>query len=110
MKKTLLFLAAAMFAAATWAGADTKASDPGAAQTSNVAAMTEGEVRKIDTDSKKITLRHGEIKNLDMPPMTMVFAVADPAFLGQVKVGDKVKFVAEKQNGALTLTHIERAQ
>ena len=47
-------------------------------------AMADGEIRKVDTDNKKITIKHGEIKNLDMPPMTMVFQVKDDALLGRV--------------------------
>lgn len=72
--------------------------------------MSDGEVRKIDRDTQKITLRHGEIKNLDMPGMTMVFRVADAALLDTVKVGDKVKFNVEKRDGALVITALERAQ
>ena len=74
------------------------------------AEMTEGEVRKIDKDTKKITLKHGEIKNLGMPGMTMVFQVKDPAMLDTVKTGDKVRFNAEKAEGALVVTHIETAK
>ena len=70
-------------------------------------AMTEGEVRRIDKGAGKITLKHGEIKNLDMSPMTMVFQVKDPAVLNRLKTGDKVKFRAENRNGALTVTEIE---
>jgi uncharacterized cupredoxin-like copper-binding protein len=72
--------------------------------------MADGEVRKVDRDAKKITLRHGELKALDMPPMTMVFQVSDPALLDSVKVGDKVKFKAEKIGGALVVTAIEVAR
>jgi Cu/Ag efflux protein CusF len=74
------------------------------------AALTDGEIRKVDKDAKKITIRHGAIQNLDMPPMTMVFQVKDPAMLEQVKAGDKVKFQAEKIGGALTVTKIEPAK
>jgi Cu/Ag efflux protein CusF len=70
-------------------------------------AMADGEVRKVDKGAKKITLRHGPIQNLDMPAMTMVYRVKDPAMLDQVKAGDKVKFQAEKIEGALTITKIE---
>ncbi|MEO5843872.1 MAG: copper-binding protein [Caldimonas sp.] len=83
------------------------ATQPAAAVTS---AMTEGEVRKVDMDTKKLTLKHGEIKNLDMPSMTMVFQVKDPAMLGKVKTGDKVRFSAEKIDGAFTVTNIEAAK
>ena len=73
-------------------------------------AMTEGEVRKIDKENKKITLRHGEIKNLEMPGMTMVFQVKEPAMLDSLKSGDKVRFSAEKLDGALVVTRIEPAK
>ena len=73
-------------------------------------ALTDGEIRKVDKDAKKITIKHGEIKNLGMPPMTMVFQVKDPALLEQVKAGDKVKFFAEKLGGAYTVTRIEAAK
>ena len=69
--------------------------------------MVNGEVRKVDKDTKKITLKHGDIKNLDMPAMTMVFQVKDPAMLDKVQAGDKVQFKAERLGGALLITEIE---
>jgi Cu/Ag efflux protein CusF len=74
------------------------------------AAMADGEVRKIDKDAGKITLKHGPIKSLDMPPMTMVFQVKDRAFLDKVKTGDKVRFAAEQKSGAYVVTAIEAAK
>lgn len=74
------------------------------------AEMSEGEVRKIDLENKKVTLKHGPLKNLDMPPMTMAFQVSDPAMLGKVKVGDKVRFVAANPGGKLTVTEIQPAK
>jgi Cu(I)/Ag(I) efflux system protein CusF len=74
---------------------------------SAVAAMTEGEVRKVDKEAAKITLRHAPIESLGMPAMTMVFRVADPKMLEQVKEGEKVRFSADRRNGAITLTSIE---
>lgn len=71
---------------------------------------TDGEVRKIDKDAGKITLKHGEIKNLDMPPMSMVFQVKDKALLDKVKAGDKVSFTADKINGQYTVLSIEAAK
>ena len=68
--------------------------------------MADGEIRKVDMDNKKITIKHGEIKNLDMPGMTMVFQVKDPAMLTKVKTGDKVRFKAEKSGGAIVVTEI----
>jgi hypothetical protein len=71
-------------------------------------ALTEGEVRKVDKARGRITLKHGEIRNLDMPPMTMVFAVSDRAFLDRVQAGDQVLFAAEQaQGGQLVVTRIE---
>lgn len=84
---------------------------PGTKMESSAAAgMTEGEVRKIDRDNQKITLRHGALKHLDMPGMTMVFGVRDAAMLSKVQVGSKVHFVAEKVEGSLVLTAIEVMQ
>lgn len=74
------------------------------------AELSEGEVRKVDKEAQKITLKHGPLANLDMPAMTMVFRVKDPAMLDKVKAGDKVKFQAEKLEGALTVTKIEPTQ
>jgi Cu(I)/Ag(I) efflux system protein CusF len=72
--------------------------------------LTDGEVRKVDKEAKKLTIRHGPITNLDMPAMTMVFQVKDPAMLDSVKAGDKVRFVADKAGGAYTVTKIEPAK
>lgn len=72
--------------------------------------MTDGEVRKVDKDNQKVTLKHGEIKNLDMPGMTMVFNVKDPAMLDNVRAGDKVQFRAESEAGKFTVTEIQLAK
>jgi len=69
-----------------------------------------GEVRKVNRDAQKITIKHGPIENLGMPPMTMVFRAQNAAMLDQVKAGDKVRFRAENINGQFTLTRIEREQ
>ncbi len=68
--------------------------------------MTVGEVKKVDKEAGKITLRHGELKNLGMGAMTMVFRVQSPAMLAQIKTGDQVKFVAERVNGAITVVQL----
>ena len=68
------------------------------------AQAVDGEVRKVDTEAGKITLKHGEIRNLDMPAMQMSFRVADPTWLKTLQVGDKVKFDAAKVNGQFTIT------
>lgn len=72
--------------------------------------MSEGEVRKVDLGSRKITLKHGPLKNLGMPGMTMAFEVNDPAMLTKVKVGDNVRFVANEQGGKLRIMRIEAAK
>lgn len=73
----------------------------------SAAAMIQGEIRKVDKEAKKLTIRHGAITNLDMPPMTMTFQVQDPTVLDQVRVGDKVRFVADKKDGAFIVTKVE---
>lgn len=72
--------------------------------------MSDAEVRKVDKEAGKLTLKHGEIKNLDMPPMTMVFQVKEPALLDKVKAGDKVKFRAEKASSGYVVTAVEVAK
>ena len=78
-------------------------------QAASPADLTEGEVRKVDKETGKLTLRHGEIRNLNMAAMTMVLRVQDPAILEQVKVGDKVRFAADRINGAVTIVQLEKA-
>ena len=70
---------------------------------------TSGEVTKIDKANARVTLKHGEIKNLDMPPMTMVFRVRPPSLLEGVAVGDRVRFVAERIDGNFTVTALAKA-
>jgi Cu(I)/Ag(I) efflux system periplasmic protein CusF len=69
-----------------------------------------GEVTKIDKSNNRVTLRHGEIKNLDMPPMTMNFRVRDGKLIDTVAVGDRVRFTAEKIDGAYVLTSITKSE
>lgn len=69
--------------------------------------MSEGTIKKVDKAAGKITIAHGPLENLNMPGMTMAFAVKDKAMLDQVKVGDKVHFVADSVDGTLTVTKIE---
>lgn len=108
MKNYLLLplYAAAIFVQPVFAD-DAHHKKPTAAVAASSAAMTEGEVRKVDKAAKKITLKHGPIVNLDMPGMTMVFHVSDPAMLDQVKAGDRVKFSADKVGDKMTVTKIE---
>ena len=74
------------------------------------AALTEAEVQKVDREARKITLRHKEIRNLEMPPMTMRFVVKEDAMLDRVKQGDKVRFAADKVDGTYYITRIEPAK
>lgn len=88
-------------------GADVSAAAPANKATPATSPMSEGEVKKIDKASGKITIKHGPLANLGMPGMTMVFRVKNPAMLEQVKSGDKIRFNVEKMNGALTVVAIE---
>lgn len=72
--------------------------------------LVEAEVRKVDLDTQKITLKHGAIPNIDMGAMTMVFRVSDPALLQKAKAGDKVTFTADKIDGAITVMSLEPAK
>ncbi len=74
------------------------------------AAASKGEVKKIDLDAGKLTIKHGELKNINMPAMTMVFDVADKATLARLKTGDKITFVANNANGQLTATNVTAAE
>jgi len=85
----------------------TPAAKPAAQAAAQAAGLAEGEVRKLDLDTGKVTLKHGEIPNLDMPPMTMVFTATDPAQLAGLKVGDKVRFQAVHEAGKYLMTEIK---
>ncbi len=111
MKKTLGIVAVSGALLATPLAAQTSA-DPAANRPDTKAStvgvpMSEGEVRKIDKSAGKVTIKHGQLQNLDMPPMTMVFRVKEAAMLDQIKEGDKIKFTADKIDGALTVTQME---
>ncbi len=103
-----VFLAAAM--SAPWVHANEEHHKPAAGASQAAESLSQGEVRKVDKDAQKITVRHGPLANLDMPAMTMVFQVKDAAMLDKVKAGDKVKFRAEKVGGAFTITQIDAAE
>lgn len=83
------------------------AAGPALAQSAD---LVRGEVTKIDRPAARITLRHQEIKHLDMPPMTMVFRVRDPKLLDGVAVGDRVRFSADKVDGSYTVTGLAKAE
>ena len=73
-------------------------------------SLTAGEVKKIDKDAGKVTIKHAPLTNLGMPAMTMVFRVKDPEMLDQMKAGDRINFAADKMNGALTVIKVESAK
>jgi len=105
------FAAACLLSPAAFAdGAHGKKSPGAHGSTAASTAMAEGEVRRVDKDARKITIKHGPLSKFDMPAMTMVFQVKDAAMLDKVKAGDKVKFDAEKVGGAFMVTTIEPAQ
>ncbi|RQR92604.1 MULTISPECIES: copper-binding protein [unclassified Burkholderia] len=84
-----------------------KMSSGGAAESH--AALTDAEVKKVDAASGKITLKHGALENVGMPPMTMAFKAKDAAMLAEVHAGDKVKVRVENVNGTLTIVRLVKA-
>lgn len=106
------FIAYAFVFAAAWTSpyalaAGDNASHAAAQTVAQAAPLSDGEVRKTDQASGKLTIKHGPLENLGMPAMTMIFRVKDAAMLEQVKPGDRIKFLAEKINGAITVTTLE---
>jgi Cu(I)/Ag(I) efflux system protein CusF len=113
MHKQIQILAAAVLSlsalSGAWAAGDA-AKQPAAAAAAAAAEMTAAEVRKVDAAGGKVTLKHERIANLDMDPMTMVFRATKPEQLKGLKAGDKVRFRAASNKGALVVTHIEAAK
>ena len=105
----LLAASAALLAAPLSAqtSADHASHHPDPKAITPAAPMSEGEVRKVDKSAGKVTIKHGPLANLDMPSMTMVFRVKDPAMLDQVKEGDRIKFSADKVDGTLVVTEMQ---
>jgi Cu(I)/Ag(I) efflux system periplasmic protein CusF len=112
MKKTNTTIATVLLAMAALLPVSTMAQVAADAAKSSTAAasMTDGEVRKIDKDTNKITIKHGEIKHLEMPGMTMVFNAKDKSLLDKVQVGDKVSFMVVSEGGKMVVTAIEPAK
>lgn len=105
---TLIVLAVSLSAPGMAAGGhEHHAAAPAAAQSQ----MVDGLVKKVDKAAGKVTLAHGPLNNLGMnAPMTMVFRVKDPAWLSQMKEGDKIRFMADSVNGVFTVVHFEPAK
>ena len=84
--------------------------EPGKTEAAQSASLTDGEIKKVDLDNGKVTIKHGEIKHMDMPGMTMVFTAKDKSLLSNVKPGDKVKFMVVNEGGKMVVTDIQPAQ
>ncbi|KVM45598.1 RND transporter [Burkholderia ubonensis] len=114
MKKALVSIAmgcALAFSAASHAAGEMGNMDMSGGAKQGVEAasgMSHGEIRKVDAAAGKLTIKHGPLENLGMDAMTMVFKVKDAAMLSQVKAGDKIDFVADEVNGALTVTKLQK--
>jgi Cu/Ag efflux protein CusF len=104
----VLSMVTASVAAQTGQADDHASHHPEASSASSAeVAKAEGEVRKVDKEARKLTLRHGPIPNLEMPEMTMVFRLADPNLLDGLEPKQRVRFTAERIGGQLTVTSIE---
>ena len=110
MKNTNALLAATAIALSSFLSGHAFAAasaQPTQMEMANSPSLTDGEVKKIDKEQGKITLKHGAIKHMDMPGMTMVFLVKDKTMLDTVKAGDKVQFMVANEGGKMTVTQIQ---
>ena len=112
MKQTNTAVAAVLLSLAALlpVSAIAQAATDAAKSSTAAASMTDGEIRKIDKDTSKITIKHGDIKHLEMPGMTMVFNAKDKSLLDKVQVGDKVRFMVVSDGGKMVVTDIEAAK
>lgn len=109
IRPLLLTLALTAVSAAAAPEVNAQAAASYAAPADAAKQFADGEVRRIDKEQGKVNLRHGEIRSLDMPPMSMWFVLKDPTLVDHLKVGDKVRFVAEKVGTQYTIIQIEPA-
>lgn len=100
-------LAACLLSPAACASDDHAAHHAKPAASAPAAEMTDGEVRRVDRDGGRLTLRHAEIKSLDMPPMTMVFQVRDKALLDGLQVGSQIQFKVISEAGKFVITELK---
>lgn len=84
--------------------------EPGKTEAAQSASLTDGEIKKVDLDNGKVTIKHGEIKHMEMPGMTMVFVAKDKALLDKTSVGAKIQFMVTNENGQMTVTDIQPAK
>jgi Cu(I)/Ag(I) efflux system periplasmic protein CusF len=110
MKRFTLSLALAAFASLAAAQHEHHMQAATPAVQAAASEMSVGEVKSVDKAAGKITIKHGELKNVGMGPMTMVFGAKSPALLDKVAAGDKVKFRVEESRGDYVVTAIERAK
>ena len=110
IQRLLTLSALAMGLALPMAGHAQVSPSPGQVAAPSSDSITNGEVKKVDPDNGKITLKHGDIKNLDMPGMTMVFTVRDKGQLTKLKPGDKVQFMVVQEGGKMVVTDIQPAR
>jgi Cu(I)/Ag(I) efflux system periplasmic protein CusF len=108
--KSLLIITALLTGTSIGYAASHAAAPAASATTASALPMVSAEVRKVDLENKKISLKHAEIKNLDMPGMSMVFQVKNTAMLENIKAGDKVMFTADKVDGAYMVMSIEKVK
>ena len=112
MNRINRFLAVSAIAlGVTWPAsgfAQADANQAKAVEAQPASSLSEGEIRRLDPETGKLTIRHGEIRNLDMPPMTMVFTARDKSLLSGLKVGDRISFVAINEGGKYLVTEIQK--
>jgi Cu(I)/Ag(I) efflux system protein CusF len=112
MKNANCFLTAAAIALSTLLSGQAFAAttvEPTKMEMAQSPSLTDGEVKKIDKEMGKITIKHGAIKHMDMPGMTMVFLAKDKAVLDKLKAGDKIRFMVVEEGGKMTVTDIQPA-
>ena len=109
IKQLLAISAVALGVALPMSSFAQPAVDPVKTEATQSASLTDGEIKKVDLDNGKVTIKHGDIKHLDMPGMTMVFTAKDKSMLANLKPGDRVKFVAASEGGKLVVTEIQAA-
>ena len=107
IRKTLIALFAIALLAPLAARADDAHHKSAAATAASDGDLTDGEVRKVDLEAGKLTLKHADIKSLDMPAMTLVCVVKDKARLDKLTTGDKIRFKAINDGGKYTVTEIQ---
>ncbi|WP_233886789.1 copper-binding protein [Paraburkholderia flagellata] len=114
MKKTILAAAvlAGVVAAPVFAGDDmagmNMSAKPAVMKVASNSALTDAEVKKVDATTGMVTLKHGALENVGMPPMTMAFEAKDASMVKQVHEGDKVRVRVENVNGTLTIVKLEK--